>query len=49
VTPEQLADAVLSAAAAALADRHLDLSVLPPTVILERPKNPDQRSLAAAS
>jgi arginyl-tRNA synthetase len=40
VTPAQLADAVLAAAAAALSDRDLDSSVLPKTGSLERPKDP---------
>jgi arginyl-tRNA synthetase len=38
VNPAQLADAVRSAAVAALADRHVDSSVLPATVSLERPR-----------
>jgi arginyl-tRNA synthetase len=47
VTPAQLADAVLAAAAAALSDRHLDSSVLPKAAILERPKNPDHGDYAS--
>jgi arginyl-tRNA synthetase len=47
VTPAQLADAVRTAAAAALADRDLDPSVLPKTAILERPKNPDHGDYAS--
>ena len=47
MTPAQLADAVLTAAAAVLADRDLDPSVLPKTVILERPKNPDHGDYAS--
>jgi len=38
VNPAQLAEAVRSAAVAALADRHVDSSVLPATVSLERPR-----------
>jgi arginyl-tRNA synthetase len=38
VNPPQLADAVRSAAVAALADRHVDSSVLPAIVSLERPR-----------
>ena len=48
MTPAQLADAVLTAAAAAVADRDLDPSVLPETAILERPKNPDHGDYASA-
>jgi arginyl-tRNA synthetase len=48
VTPAQLADAVLAAAAAVLSDRQLDSSVLPPAAILERPKNPDHGDYASA-
>jgi arginyl-tRNA synthetase len=47
VTPAHLADAVLTAAAAVLADRDLDPSVLPKTAILERPKNPDHGDYAS--
>jgi arginyl-tRNA synthetase len=47
VTPAQLADAVLAAAAAALADRQLDPSGLPARVVLERPKNPDHGDYAS--
>jgi arginyl-tRNA synthetase len=47
VTPAQLADAVLTAAAAVLADRDLDPSVLPKTAILERPRNPDHGDYAS--
>ena len=47
MTPAQLADAVLAAAAAALSDRHLDSSVLPKAAILERPKNPDHGDYAS--
>ena len=48
VTPAQLAEAVLAAAAAVLSDRHLDPSVLPKAAILERPKNPDHGDYASA-
>jgi arginyl-tRNA synthetase len=48
VTPAQLADAVLAAAAAALRDRDLDSSVLPAAANLERPKNPDHGDYASA-
>ena len=47
MTPAQLADAVLTAAAAALSDRHLDTSVLPPAAILDRPKSPDHGDYAS--
>jgi arginyl-tRNA synthetase len=47
VTPAQLADAVLAAAAAAMTERDLDPSVLPSTVSLERPKNPDHGDYAS--
>ena len=47
VTPAQLADAVLAAAAAALADRQLDPSGLPARAVLERPKNPDHGDYAS--
>ena len=47
VTPAQLANAVLTAAAAVLADRDLDPSGLPKTAILERPKNPDHGDYAS--
>lgn len=47
VTPAQLADAVLTAAAAALTDRDLDPSVLPKAASLERPKNPDHGDYAS--
>jgi arginyl-tRNA synthetase len=47
VTAAQLADAVLTAAAATLADRDLDPSVLPKTVDLERPMNPDHGDYAS--
>jgi arginyl-tRNA synthetase len=47
VTPAKLADAVLAAAAAAMTERDLDPSVLPSTVSLERPKNPDHGDYAS--
>jgi arginyl-tRNA synthetase len=47
VTPAQLAEAVLAAAAAALTDRGLDLSVLPATTALQRPRNPDHGDYAS--
>jgi arginyl-tRNA synthetase len=47
VTPAQLADTVLAAATAALAERHLDPSVLPSTVSVERPRSPDHGDYAS--
>jgi arginyl-tRNA synthetase len=48
VTPAELADAVLAAAVAALADRRLDPSVLPRAAGVERPRNPDHGDYASA-
>ncbi len=47
MTPAQLAETVLTAAAAVLADRSLDPSALPGAVSLERPKNPDHGDYAS--
>src|SRR5262249_51085326 len=47
VTPAQLADSVLAAARAALAERNLDPSVLPGTLSVERPRNPDHGDYAS--
>jgi len=47
VTPTQLADAVLTAAVAALTDRCLDPSVLPKVASVERPRNPDHGDYAS--
>ena len=46
MTPDQLADAVLTAAKAALADQGLDPSVLPEAK-LERPRNPEHGDYAS--
>jgi arginyl-tRNA synthetase len=48
VNPAQLADAVRSAAVAALADRDADPSVLPAIVRLERPRIPDHGDYASS-
>jgi arginyl-tRNA synthetase len=48
VTPAQLADTVLAAAAAALTDAGLDPCVLPAGAPVERPKNPDHGDYASA-
>ncbi len=47
MTPAHLADAVLTAAAAALSDRDLDSCPLPTAVSLERPQNPDHGDYAS--
>jgi arginyl-tRNA synthetase len=47
MTPGQLADAVLAAAAAVLTDRCVDLSVLPTAASLERPRNPEHGDYAS--
>jgi arginyl-tRNA synthetase len=47
MTPAQLADAVLAAAAAVLTDRDLDPSVLPNAASLERPKHPGHGDYAS--
>jgi arginyl-tRNA synthetase len=47
VTPAQLADAVLAAAAAVLADRGLDRAALPPATSVERPRNPEHGDYAS--
>jgi arginyl-tRNA synthetase len=47
MTPAQLADAVLAAAAAVLTDRSLDLSLLPTTASLARPRNPEHGDYAS--
>src|SRR5688500_9997596 len=46
VTPENLADAVLHAAKAVFAARDLDVSALPGTVTVERPRNPEHGDYA---
>ena len=46
MTPENLADAVLSAARAVFAARDLDLSVLPSVATVERPRNPEHGDYA---
>jgi arginyl-tRNA synthetase len=47
VTPAQLADAVLAAAAAALTDRDLDPAALPTASSVERPRNPEHGDYAS--
>jgi arginyl-tRNA synthetase len=47
VTPAELADAVLDAAVAALADRGVGPSVLPSETSVERPRNPDHGDYAS--
>jgi arginyl-tRNA synthetase len=47
VTPAKLADSVLAAAAAALADRDLDVTALPATTSVERPRNPEHGDYAS--
>ncbi len=47
MTPAQLADAVLAAAAAVLADRGLDRAALPPATSVERPRNPEHGDYAS--
>jgi arginyl-tRNA synthetase len=47
VTPAELAAVVLSAARSALAERGLDVSVLPETTSLERPRNPEHGDYAS--
>ncbi|MEN3310376.1 MAG: arginyl-tRNA synthetase [Micromonosporaceae bacterium] len=47
MTPAQLADAVLAAAAAALTDRGLDLAALPGSTSMERPRNPEHGDYAS--
>jgi arginyl-tRNA synthetase len=46
VTPESLSDAVMAAARAVFADRDLDLSILPDTATVERPRNPEHGDYA---
>jgi arginyl-tRNA synthetase len=46
VTPENLADAVLSAARTVFAARDLDLAALPQTATVERPRNPEHGDYA---
>jgi len=48
VNPSQLADTVLAAAAAALADLGRDSSVLPATTSVERPRHPGHGDYASA-
>ncbi|NUT22700.1 MAG: arginine--tRNA ligase [Hamadaea sp.] len=47
MTPEKLADAVLSAAHAVFTERGLDHSVLPGTTAVERPRNPEHGDYAS--
>jgi len=47
VTPAQLADAVLAAARTALTDNDLDTGVLPGTMDVERPRNPEHGDYAS--
>jgi arginyl-tRNA synthetase len=47
VTPAKLADAVLAAAGAVLADRDLSVSLLPETTTVERPRNPEHGDYAS--
>jgi arginyl-tRNA synthetase len=47
VTPAELAVAVLEAARAALTERDLDVSVLPATTSVERPRNPEHGDYAS--
>ena len=47
MTPGQLAETVRAAAAAVLAERRVDLSALPATVTVQRPRNPDHGDYAS--
>ena len=47
MTPAQLADAVLAAARTALTDNDLDTGVLPGTMDVERPRNPEHGDYAS--
>jgi len=47
VTPAELAVAVLDAARTTLAERGLEISVLPATTVLERPRNPEHGDYAS--
>jgi arginyl-tRNA synthetase len=47
VTPAKLAETVLAAAHAVLADRDLDTSVLPTSTTVERPRNPEHGDYAS--
>ena len=47
VTPAELADAVLAATAAVLTEQNLDPSVLPSTLSVARPRNPDHGDYAS--
>jgi arginyl-tRNA synthetase len=47
VTPAKLAEAVLAAARAVLAERGLDSSALPATTTIERPRNPEHGDYAS--
>ncbi|MEV0274002.1 arginine--tRNA ligase [Hamadaea sp. NPDC050747] len=47
MTPEKLADAVLTAAHAVFTERGLDHSVLPSTTAVERPRNPEHGDYAS--
>jgi arginyl-tRNA synthetase len=47
VTPAKLAEAVLAAARAVLAERGLDVSVLPASTAVERPRNPEHGDYAS--
>jgi arginyl-tRNA synthetase len=48
VTPARLSDALRAAAIAALTDRGLDPSLLPGTVTVQRPRNPEHGDYASA-
>ncbi|OBK42957.1 arginine--tRNA ligase [Mycobacterium kubicae] len=47
MTPADLAELLRTAAAAVLAERGLDVSALPPTVVVERPRNPEHGDYAS--
>jgi arginyl-tRNA synthetase len=47
VTPADLADLLKATAAAVLAERGLDAAALPPTVTVERPRNPEHGDYAS--
>jgi arginyl-tRNA synthetase len=47
VTPAKLADVVLAAAAAVFTDRDLDLTLLPASAAVERPRNPEHGDYAS--
>jgi len=47
VTPADLAEAILTSARSVFAERELDLSLLPATTSVERPRNPDHGDYAS--